>query len=470
MDFLRHFSRRHATLLIALAFFLVNVMIRLPNLHYPNYPVFDEAYFATFAADYATRNPHIDIHPPLGGMLYALPLLFSPQTAYERTAYIDYNFLNQETKTPPRQSYGTFPYFQLRLLSVLFGALLASGVFLFTKELSGHMPAAFLAASLISLENAMILETKLVLLNGMFLALGFWGLYLMLKNRPAWSGVFVGLAVSVKLIAGIFGIMGLILASTFKKTEMRRSLAFLFAAGATFLTLVFIVENMWVPVTKKESFFEEKIFSPLRAMPEWQTLQPSNFGKRLASLIPQNIVPYVRIVGVQALLSVGGYTLAGGGPDFAVSPWYGWPVMFGVFPYHFEFGDMTRPALVLLGNPVVWGLGTAGALVGVKRMFERARRKRKGESVKERGAIEFLTLSYLIYLGLFLTLVRRDAFLYHYFPSLIISVILFSILFSEFVDRKPRRKRYWWYTSLLSLALLGFIFISPFTYGTPITF
>lgn len=73
-----------------LLIFLINFLIRLPNISFPNSPVFDEAHFSTYAAAYALHKPHLDIHPPLGKMLYAVPLFFLSQNTYGNTAFIEY--------------------------------------------------------------------------------------------------------------------------------------------------------------------------------------------------------------------------------------------------------------------------------------------------------------------------------------------------------------------------------------------
>lgn len=464
MDFLKRFLNNHTTMLIVLGIFVANVFIRIPNLSFPNYPVFDETYYATYAAAYASHKAHIDIHPPLSGMLYSLPLFFANKSAYDRMEYVNYDFVGQGKMELPK-SYGVFPYFSLRFVSVFFGALLAISVFLFTKKLAGHIAPALLASFLLTFENAIILETKLILANGMYLSLGFLGLFFFLKKRGVGAGILTGLAISVKLIAGIFGIMALFLSEKFKKIEMNSFLRYFAVALTTFLVFTVLIEGLWIPLAEKERLFEEKIFSPLRENTGWKTLPRDRFGEKVSSLIPNAATPYVKIIGMQFIFSLGGYTISGGGPSFAPSSWYAWPLSFGAFPYYLEFRDITRPALVLMGNPIVWGLGTGGVLVGIKRFLSHIRKRRKVEGVKEKNAIEFLVFSYLSYLALFLLLVRREAFLYHYFPALIISIVLFSILFYEFVERKTPRARYWWYASLVSFVILGFIAIAPYTYG-----
>lgn len=470
MKHLLKFARKRSIPLIALAFFIANVLIRLPLFQSPNRAVFDEAHFATYAADYAARDPHIDIHPPLGGMLYSIPLaLFSPKSSYEDVAYVEYNFGGEERKAKEfwASDFGTFPYHYLRLVSIFFAGILAVGIFLFTHALSGKLGPAILAVSLATLENALIFETRFILLNGMFLAFGFFGLYFLLKNRTALSGILIGLSISVKLIGGIFGAAGLVWISMQNKRDGgKRFLVLLASAIAIFLTLTLVVENLWVPMEKKDALFEKTIYAPLASSADWKPpATPNEFERRLFKLIPSSSFPYLKSTVMQSLVSLGGYTIAGGATNSIESAWYGWPFMIGVFPYYFGFGNVAAPTLVLMGNPLIWGLGTAAVLIGMKRIFQRKQRKRKGEDIKERDAVEFLTYSYLMYLAFFLLFVRRDAFMYHYFPALIISIILFSVLFSEFAETKPKRTRFWLYASIFSLSALGFVLIAPFTYG-----
>ena len=456
--------RKHAILFLSIAIFTANILIRLPNLSFPNYPVFDEVHFATYATAYANREAHLDIHPPLGKMLYSLPLLFSPRAGYERTSYIDYDFAGKGVSVPP-SPYGTFPYFALRLFSAFFGGLLAVAVFLFTKELAKSVAPALIAAAFLTLENSIILETKLILLNGFFLAFGFLGLYLLLKNKGAWAGFSLGLAVSVKLLAGIFGIIGVVLASIFKKNEFKKSVSFVLIAIATFFAFAVVVDNIWVPTREKGELLEKAVFKPLRENPEWQAAVSKNPDTSYISALPKNVTEFITVAGTQALFSFGGYTVFGEGPPAAESAWYTWPLMAGSFAYYFEFGDATRPALVLMGNPIVWGFSTGGIVIGVKKLLEKKRRAKKSGRAEAKGAVEFLVFSYFAYLALFLLLVRRDAFLYHYFPALILGIVLFSLLFWEFVREKSPRARRLWYSGAAFLAILGFISAAPFTYG-----
>ncbi len=64
------FKPSHA--LIALAVILaIGLGLHLYRVSYPDRPVFDEAHFATYAADYVKDRVFFDIHPPLGKLIYA---------------------------------------------------------------------------------------------------------------------------------------------------------------------------------------------------------------------------------------------------------------------------------------------------------------------------------------------------------------------------------------------------------------
>ena len=147
---------RHQAHTLLIALIAAATALRLVNLGYPAQPVFDEAHFATYASDYAVGRPFFDIHPPLGKLLYALPLLAASPEARD----IEFvRFGNQAgerftTISTNRVLYDAFPYISLRLLSVLFGALLIVAVYAFLTALSGSPVVGLLGAVFVALDSA----------------------------------------------------------------------------------------------------------------------------------------------------------------------------------------------------------------------------------------------------------------------------------------------------------------------------
>jgi dolichyl-phosphate-mannose--protein O-mannosyl transferase len=72
--FLHHLQRfiiQHWIVLALIAIGFCGSFLHIVSIAYPDTPVFDEAHFATYSSQYATGRMPIDIHPPLGKLIYA---------------------------------------------------------------------------------------------------------------------------------------------------------------------------------------------------------------------------------------------------------------------------------------------------------------------------------------------------------------------------------------------------------------
>lgn len=187
----------------------VSLALHLWHIDYPPAPAFDEAHFATYAGDYLDRQAFYDIHPPLGKLIYASVLFLASGGArfndYQFVAYSPNDNggpLYVETNLP----YGSFPYVPLRVTSSIFGLLLIAAFYAFLRSIGMTTTGALLGAFLVAFENALLLQTKLIFIDGMYLTFGLLALALYFK-RPRWTmaaGVLFALALGVKLIAVIF--------------------------------------------------------------------------------------------------------------------------------------------------------------------------------------------------------------------------------------------------------------------------
>lgn len=467
-----HFSaflknKKTLILLVFLFFVVLNFALRMINITYPDSVVFDEAHFAQYSAAYGSREAHIDIHPPLGKMIFGIPLFFEPQKSFQNATFVEYNFLNtkESISQTPQTTYGFFPYKILRSTSALIGALLVGVLFLLVFAGTKSFAPSIFAAFLLTFENALLLETRLILIDGTMLLFGFLGLACLFqkKNYPIWSGIFIGLSLSVKLTGIIFLLTGLF--SLFRKKEenkknLKNFLKFIIAVASVFLFVSVFLENIWVSPQAHENLFQ-KTLSPVFTQ-ETKNFSASPLDQKIATALPESLQSLLRIWTMQSFFSLESYTLTGTGPDFIRSRWYEWPFLGGAFPYY--NAPNASADLVLFGNPFVWGLGLTGLFVFLFRFIKNLKRREHifEETSSFTAALGFFCVAYLL---IFALLVHRGTFLYHYFPVLIASVCLFAIFFWQFIGKKSPRAQFWWYFLFGILTIVQFILVSPFTYG-----
>src|SRR3989338_7204657 len=137
---------------------------------HPNQTVFDEVHFGKFISGYFTGQYFFDIHPPLGKLLISgMGYLtgFAPGFSF---AKIGETFPNKD-------------YLWLRFLPTLAGTLLPLIIFLLAKELGFSKKASLLAGILIIFENALTVQSRLILLDSFLLLFGFSSLLFYLKYR-----------------------------------------------------------------------------------------------------------------------------------------------------------------------------------------------------------------------------------------------------------------------------------------------
>jgi len=189
--------------------FCVSIFLHFIAIDYPQEAVFDEVHFGKFVSGYLTHQYFFDIHPPFGKLAIA---------GMARVAGFKpgFDFLNIGEQYPNSQ------YIWLRFLPALFGSMLAPLIYLLTLRLSGSSRASRMAAFFIAFENALLAQSKFILIDSFLLFFGFASLYLFLESRiffaqGRWRGWWViiiaglcaGFAISVKWTALSF--LGLIL-------------------------------------------------------------------------------------------------------------------------------------------------------------------------------------------------------------------------------------------------------------------
>lgn len=435
---------------------LINLGLHLYRLSYPAEPVFDEAHFATYAADYPKETAYFDIHPPLGKMIYGAALVASQNPFAGSANFVSYtvtstpaNELRVDVKRWPG-SYGGFPYILLRIISASFGILLPLAFFAFLKSIKLGDIAALLGAAFLVFDTALLLETKLILMNGMYLTLGFIALTLYFEGKKhiGLAGIFLGLAFSVKLMTVSF--LGVILADLFlkkwSKDGVSRAVKFFGSAMATLLA-IYLLNFMVFPLADNVN-----VSRKLLGAQDEISISNFSFSKKAfyagASFLE----------GIDA--GLGGY-LSGAKDHPLQSHWYEWPIGKKSMLYYDVRAKIGN--LVLVGNYAVWLSGTLAAIYTLIWLIRGAYQKyKRKENILdwEEARIPFLLFAgYFASLAPYFSAVNRSTFLYHYFPGLIFSVGLFSWLLEQKI-KKP-----WQLVAVVVLVIAGFALNAGCVYG-----
>lgn len=459
--------------IILIAIIILGMGIRLYNFQSPDRPVFDETFFSQFAADYSLNQPHFDIHPPLGKMIYSLPLFFT--TKENRQV----NFLEP---TPSAQDgfykstknfYGEFSYIPLRLVSVFFGGLLILSAFWLTKNLF-NIKAGLWAAFLIAIESGFIETSRLIILDGPMIAFGLIALALFFKDadlrrfkadsrryehkKDVLAGIFWGLAISVKLNAAIF-LAPLIIAKFLNKNREEKKIfnrRLLIFFGAGLLTLGFfwiILNNLWIsPI---EWIGHYKFFLP--------ELINNNFMEKI-SLSAGWLQPIILFIGSGFLMvnfALNGY-LSIGGTHAASSPWYAWligqkPIDWGhgVFLINYFIQFLILVSLIWLIIRLIKNPTQKQVLYGTSKIKWL---EMKPEIILAGGYI----LSFLPFI-----LVHRPTFLYQYLPTYSFGLILVGITIEKTLAKLPPLKKKITTILLIGICFLSFILTAPYIYDWP---
>ena len=451
-------NRKPLTLLVALV--AATTALRLVNLAYPAQPVFDEVHFATYASDYAVGRPFFDIHPPLGKLLYALPLLGASSEARDIEFVRIGNQADEQfiTLSTNRVQYDAFPYVSLRLLSVLFGALLIVAVYAFLTALTGSPVVGLLGALFVALDNIFAVEARGIFLNSLFLALGLFALAAVARNRPRHlaGGLLLGLALSIKLIAIVFLPAFILLLYDPRRPVADRARAHHRAergliVAFTVLACFLILPNSIIYSVRERLDIYRGIQIAATSTPSRATIIARAAMERIPAF------KHIAISAFEFELSLAGYTV-GAPPHTYQSTWYRWPLNAGPMPYYLPRGREGEGVIVLAGNPAVWGLALGLMLASVALI------RRFRDSIEKGWPLFVLIVGYVSSLLPF-ALIARSTFMYHYFPALLFSIGIAALFLKDFFDRvTPRTARA--VGLLLVVALLaGMWLVLPYTLG-----
>lgn len=423
---------------------LAGLALHFIRIGQPAVVVFDEVHFGGFADAYCCSGEYFfDVHPPHGKLLAALGMRLGGYKGEQSFASIG---------TPLVQ----LDPLLLRLVPAFSGSLIPVLVFLFLTQLGASAWAAFLGGWAALFDNALLVQTRVLALEGPLIVSILAALILALaatrQRHPArqallslGAGICVGFAVGTKFtgLSSALLVAVILLAPLGRQAgdnppgarlgQVARRCGWA-ALGAAITYL-----GGWA---LHFSLLDRPGPGDIWGVPEGKLVQD--------------------IVNIHLTMLQANYGLGATHPNG--SPWWAWPWMWRPI-YYYAGPDR---AIYLLGNPVVWWGTSLGMLCVLWSSVRDAlgRGTAAGMPTRQSRArllppLGFL-VSYLPYL-----VIPRVMFLYHYLPSLVFAICAVALWLDQrgwarpgrFADQ-PRALRW-----LIILLPVGFLLVGPLSYG-----
>ncbi|KAF5281576.1 hypothetical protein FQA39_LY05111 [Lamprigera yunnana] len=164
--------------LISIFLFIVSLATRMYKLQEPKNVVFDELHYGKYVSLYMRNTFFFDSHPPLGKQLVAAIAYvagFDGKYRFERigSSYTD-----------------IVPLFALRFMPAFCGSILIPVVYHLISEVGLSRWTSLLAALLLLLDNAVLTQSRFILMESMLLLFATFGLLALLKFRKYYETPF----------------------------------------------------------------------------------------------------------------------------------------------------------------------------------------------------------------------------------------------------------------------------------------
>lgn len=408
-------------------------------LSYPNQIVFDEVYFGQFVNSYFNHQYYFDIHPPLGKLIIAsFVWIFHGQSSF------DFSKIGNPAVN----------IFLMRFMPALAGTLLVLVIYFLVLKMGLSKKSAFIAGFLVLFDNAILTQSKFVLVDIFLLFFGFLSLYFVFcyknvlyegKTKKAilfliLSGVSAVLAFSIKWTGLSFIAICFIyfLAVSFKKVKIKYIVLWL----AMVLALGFLVYFSIFYIHLKLLYL------------------PGGGDAYMSQQFQQNkLSTWQKFIELNQKMYFYNSTLKATHPYS--SEWYQWPVDKRAIWYWTNAVGGKTASIWLLGNPIIWFavlIAVAAAVIGI--FFKWFRKKIP-------PVFYFLILGYFLNLLPFI-LISRIAFLYHYLSALIFGILILTVLYESFVKQNSTAEFIINYI-FLPAVLIAFLVFAPLTYGLPLS-
>jgi dolichyl-phosphate-mannose-protein mannosyltransferase len=424
---------------LLLILFVLSAVLHGYKLSEPRVVVFDEVHFGGFVNDYHDGRLFFDIHPPHAKLLIAGAAIAGGYRGDQ-----DFTQLGAEiTEVSPSL---------LRLVPAIAGTLIPMVFFCFLIQLGASPMGAFIGGLAVALDNALLVQTRLITLDGLLLLSIFGSLSCFLaafkcedRVRRTWltlcAGLLAGLAPGIK-ITGLAA-LGLI--------------------GAC-LAIDFVIRPSWQKLRVGASHSVWLLSGALAAYVAGWALHFSLLGEPGPIFhwpIPKGdfLADLVEIHRTMMSANSGIRT-----PHPHSSFWWEWPLMAG--PIFYWSAD--DASIYFVGNPVVWWGTTVGLLVVAANvvLLKVTNLQLSGGGKPWPRLLWVPALGYAISF-IPLMSVQRPLFLYHYLSPLLFGIGTIVLWLDHVGWTRPggfRSQRLSFYVGSAVL-VLGFLAMSPFVFS-----
>ncbi len=433
------------------------LVTRFWGLFSPRAVVWDEVHYERFAGAYFTGNYYVDVHPPLGKLFFA---------GAAKLLGISGDVLANVQPAP-----------LLRVLPALAGALIIPLIYLLLREIGSGRRTATFGALLLLADNAMLVESRLILPDIILL---FFGMLTVLayayartsagRTRLMWIAISAaagGTALSIKWTGlSALALIGLVWVIEGVR-DHRGKLRALVAEGALFVAIPAVIyfasfavhfallphgRRLSDPIMSAET---RAIMKSAGIAPLADTAPPPSFAKSLIDLNKQ----------MEAINAQWAYT-----EHPAASKWYTWPIAKHSIGYWDEDEDDagTQRWVILFANPIVWW-GVMFASIGIVVALIR----RAAALEPKRAVLAALGIGYL---GNFVpfAFIHRPMFLYHYLFALVYSVLFTAVGLGALAGWDGDDRKFWRFPNAMSRSVFSgvaaaatilFLYLIPISYG-----
>ncbi len=425
-----------------LGLLVLNIILHFAFLSSPKSVVFDEVHFGKFVSAYCcTSENFFDIHPPHAKLLLSASAKLGGYNG-------EFGFKNIG------DTYENVPIGWLRAFPAIWGTLLPPILFFLLLQIGATLAAATLGALLITLDNAFLIQTRIMALDGLLLVSLLLSILFYLKSEKSsgwkmriiyWilTGCSAGMAMGTKFT-------GLIAPAVLLVITVDR-LKFTSLSSAA----LFIRKWIWMGSSLVGTYLLGWfIHFQLLSLPGTGDQFYKNRGNFFEDLVLLHKVMFKSNAGIST-------------PHSHSSQAWTWP-----FDFHpIYYWSTPGRDIYFFGNPFVWivsSLFLAGFIVHslLKNVSDLRSPKKPALAIKLNLLFVGYLIAYLPYLP-----ISRPLFLYHYLPPLIFAILICVLWLDQIGFTKPgslraQRKEYF---GFLGFVFAGFLLLMPLTYGLPKT-
>jgi dolichyl-phosphate-mannose-protein mannosyltransferase len=422
-------------MIFPLILFIASALTHIAYFGWPQEVVFDEVHNGRFISNYANHSYFFDVHPPLGKLLakFFADIVHAPYN-------IDWSAIGNSLP---------WGVILLRLLPVLAGTFLPIIIYYLCRHLSFSKLSSFAAASLVILENSLLVQSRFILFDIIMLLFGFSAVllyFIYVKKGARWllysSAILAAAAFSIKWTGLAFPLI--ICIAEGQRVGFKKIAGFVAKYAVTGLIVylaVFAVHFTYLTHTGPgDAFMTDRFQKTIIGSEHYNDhIMPKGFFGKVIEL---NVAMFD---ANKTLTATHEYS----------SSWWSWPLMLRPIFYWQGKVDPARDGneyIYLLGNPLIYWLGAASILFLIWKIAVKKRYEKTGIFLLTAFLVNFIPF---IFIG-------RVMFLYHYEAALVVSIIVLCYCIERYVSERYRAKVTW---TLLAVCLILFIFFAPLTYG-----